>query len=134
MSGNVEVVYRCEDENERKRRVNRAKVLVGTPWIYPPVALHKVCLVIEGQKIRAEALGMVFNDACLMDACSGWGEDGPFYRDTVSGNQLRCYSEALKLYAGVEIPKQLQNPNTPNGHPPPANAAGGSSSDTPEAK
>lgn len=126
--GEVQLVYRPKDDAERMRILKRTKALLGTPWVSPSVPLHKVMFIVDGHKIRAEALGMVFNDAALADAISNWGEDGPLYRDTLDDNpiQAKAYDAALELYAGLEIPPQLKNPNTRWGHPPPrtANEAG----------
>jgi hypothetical protein len=130
----VEIVYRPKTHAEGERRVKRGEALKGTPWINPPVALHKVVFEYEGHLVRARDLGTVFNDACLMDAISSWGEDGPLYKDTLDGVMALAYDEALKLYEGVEIPPQIRNPNTPNGHPPPrtANGADGGHKPSPE--
>ena len=123
MSGQVDkvqIVYRPKTAEEAKRRLDRGTALKGTPWIDPAVPLHKVIFEIEGHLVRGKDLGMLFNDACLCDAISNWGEDGPLYRDTLdTPAELRCYAEALKVYRGVEIPARLRNPFTPDGHPPP---------------
>jgi len=116
--GKIEIVYSPKSFEERRRRADRAHALVGTPWVKPQVPLHKVILEVDGHLIRAEGLGTIFNDACLMDAISDWGQDGPLYRDTLDEPMASLYIEALKLYEGVEIPFQIRNPNTPDGHPP----------------
>lgn len=121
MPDNIEVVYRCKDEAERNRRLVRAEALLGTPWVMPPCPLHKVILHMRGEVIRAEGLGMIFNDACLMDTISGWGADGPLSKDTYNEDMEILYDHALELYKGIEVPEQLKNPNTPDGHPPPRN-------------
>jgi hypothetical protein len=133
---NVRVVYRPKDGAERKRRADRANALLGTPWVNPPVPVHKVMFVLEGHSVRARDLGMVFNDACLMDAISEWGTDGPLYCDTLeSETEKLAYAEALLLYRGVELPPQLRNPNVADGRPPAlkaANETGGSPKPTSE--
>lgn len=110
--GTVRVVYRPKDENEAKRRVNRMEALMGTPFIrLPNCSDHKVLMVTsDGYKVRRDTIEMVYNDALLMDAGGGWGEDGPLYRDTIEGRQLEVYNKAVELFAGVEIPSQLRKP------------------------
>jgi hypothetical protein len=122
--GQTKLVYRPRDAAEAKRTTDRAYFLVGIEWIKPAVPLHKVMFEWEGHLVRAQELGMVFNDACLMDAISGWGVDGPLYRDTLDRPVMRkAYTDALALYEGIEIPEKLRNPSTPDGHPPPFGTA-----------
>jgi hypothetical protein len=114
----VQIVYRCKDDAERVRRVQRAEKLCGTPFIRLPgePPQHKILFVSgTGDKVRVEHIEMVFNDALLMDAISNWGEDGPLYGDTLDGdppNMREAYEYALKAYAGVELPPQLRNPRS----------------------
>lgn len=110
----VRVVYRCKDEAEAKRRVDRADALVGTPFVsLPGIVDHKATLFVSknGTPVPAEAVGMVFNDALLMDVISGWGQDGPLTKDTYDDDLHReIYEYAQKAYEGVEIPQALRKP------------------------
>jgi hypothetical protein len=110
----IRVVYRCKDDAERVRRVQRGEALVGTPFIQLPgkPRQDKVCFIsTEGHKVRVNHVEMVFNDALLMDAISNWGEDGPLYAETLDRPVMKeTYDWAVKAYAGVELPPQLRNP------------------------
>ncbi len=117
---NVRLVYRPKSDAEAKRRVARAKSLVGTPFVPLPGITDHSTIVFhtkDGTPVPAEAVEMVFNDMLLCDAVSNWGKDGPLYSDDIDerpGNASTVYREvyeyALKAYAGVEIPKQLRRP------------------------
>lgn len=110
----IEVVYRCKSPEESQRRVDRAKALVGTPFIRLPGDLpgHQVAFVsTEGHKVRVSDVEMVFNDAALMDAISNWGEDGPLYKATLKRPiEQEIYNYAIRAYKDVELPPQLVRP------------------------
>lgn len=93
----------------------RAQALVGTPFIRLPgnPPSHRVQLTTsDGTKIRTDAVEMVFNDMLLMDAISGYGQDGPLYKDTLdSPLQAEVLAFAIKAYEGVELPEVFRKPS-----------------------
>ena len=102
----VRVVYRCKDEAESNRRAARANILIGAPFLRLPdnPPEHKVLLVTkDGSKIRRAEVEMVFNDMCLMDAISNWGENGPLYKDTLDERHAEVLSFALEAYKHVPL-------------------------------
>ena len=119
MDNKIRVVYSPKTEAERTRRVKRMDSLIGTPFVRMPgdISEHKVLFITKfgDQKIRREIVEMVFNDALLADAVSGWGEDGPLYSDTLDNDAHReVWDYAVKAYAGVELPEKLRNPRKPS--------------------
>ncbi len=97
----VQVVYRCKDDDEARRRVERANQMVGSPFIQLPgePPQHKVLFISKcGNKIKVEHVEMVYNDAMLCDAISDYGKDGPLYKDTIEGLQLEVYNYAIEAY------------------------------------
>ena len=106
-------LYRPKTQAELLRRSERARHLVGSPFIHLPGNPHAHQVLAElpdGQKIRVGGVEMVFNDMLLMDAISNWGEDGPLYADTIDGEAHRAvYDYAMKAYAGVDLPPQFRS-------------------------
>lgn len=108
----IEVVYRPKTKEEGQRRAKRAVEIQG-PFIRLPgnLPVHRVCFVArDGSKVRVGDVEMVFNDMLLMDAISGWGEDGPLYEDTVGGLMAEILEWAKEAYAGVELPPAYIKP------------------------
>lgn len=112
----LELVYRPKSSAEAQRRENRARRLVGTPFVSLPGYPDRKAVAFvatNGYPVKVEDVEMVFNDAALMDAISNWGEDGPLMYDTYRDDLHReIYSFAQKAYAAVEIPPQIQRPKT----------------------
>lgn len=110
----MRVIYRPKSDEEARRRVERAELLVGTPFIPLPgnPPQHRVLFMASGgEKIRVEHVEMVWNDALLMDAISNWGEDGPLYKDTFAEDDRltpEIYEYAERAYGGVDPPPQLR--------------------------
>ena len=76
----LELVYRPKSSAEAQRRENRARRLVGTPFVSLPGYPDRKAVAFvatNGYPVKVEDVEMVFNDAALMDAISNWGEDGP---------------------------------------------------------
>lgn len=110
--GDWRVVYRPKTTGERQRRADRGAALLGTPFVRMPGGLadSHVLFEMEGHRVKVSDVEMVFNDCLLLDAVSNYGEDGPLYRDTLTGAMVELYRYALKAYAGVELPAAYRMP------------------------
>lgn len=109
----VKVVYTPKTQLEGQRRVDKAKSLVGTPFVRMPGNREDSEIVLttsDGTPIPVEAVEMVFNDMLLMDAVSDWGKDGPLYETTCDKRQLEVLEFAKKAYIDVEIPMAYRKP------------------------
>jgi hypothetical protein len=103
---NVRVVYRCKSPEEAQRRTDRAKSLVGKPFLLCP-GLSRLdgavaFIASDGTPVRVTDVEMVYNDMLLMDAISDHGKDGPLYVDALESEVEReVLKFALEAYAGA---------------------------------
>lgn len=103
----IELVYRPKTEEEARRRAERAKSLVGVPFIHLPGSQEQDKILFTtttGFPVKVSDVEMVYNDAKLMDSISDHGKDGPLYRDTLDTPEMReVYAYAMKVYEGIEV-------------------------------
>lgn len=101
----VRLVYRCKSPEESQRRTDRAKALVGTPFLRLAPELLECSYVIDGAPVPVEDIEMVYNDMLLMDAISDQGKDGPLYADTLETElERKILKLAIELYRGAQLP------------------------------
>jgi hypothetical protein len=102
-SNDVRLVYRCKSPEEAQRRTDRAKALVGQPFLRCP-GLSRVdgavaFVASDGTPVKVSDVEMVYNDMLLMDAISDQGKDGPLYADTLETKLEREVLEfAIQAY------------------------------------
>jgi len=100
--GKWKLVFR-PDPKDVPEIMRRQRLVLGQPFVFLPGRdPYKVLTVIEGHKIRAEDVEMVFNDALLMDFV--YRGIGPTSAETDDGPMKEIRALAGRLYgqAGVD--------------------------------
>jgi hypothetical protein len=98
-----EVMFR-PDPKDVPEILRRQGLVIGQPFVKLPDAIpHKVLAVIDGQKVRAADIEMVFNDGLLIDfVYRGIGPTSA-EQDTPAMAQLRALAADLYGQLGKDV-------------------------------